>query len=64
MNEEGPDHNKEFTVRLICNEQVTIGYGPKIKTAEVDAAKRFLVDNLETQEHSRQARTLRAHLRR
>ena len=44
MNEEGPDHNKKFTVRLICNEKVTIGYGPKIKKAEVDAAKRFLVE--------------------
>ena len=44
MNEEGPDHNKEFTVRLVCNEQVTIGTGPKIKKAEVDAAKNFLLN--------------------
>ena len=60
VNEEGPDHNKEFTVRLICNEQVTIGYGPKIRKAEVDAAKKFLQNYSDYKSVSHQAREYRS----
>lgn len=56
MNEEGPDHNKIFTVRLICNEQVAIGYGPKIKKAEIDAATKFLLKYSNYKSVSHQAR--------
>ena len=60
MNEEGPDHNKEFTVRLVCNDKVAIGSGPKIKKAEVDAAKKFLLNYSDYKSASQQARENRS----
>ena len=43
INEEGPDHNKLFTVGLyVQDEHVSTGYGPKVRTAEKDAAEKYL----------------------
>ena len=43
IKEEGPDHKKIFTVGLyVCDEQVSIGTGHRIKDAEADAAEKYL----------------------
>lgn len=43
VNESGPDHQKEFTVRLIINErEVGLGSGNSKRKAEMDAAKKVL----------------------
>jgi len=43
IKEEGQDHKKNFTIGLyICNKQVSIGNGQKIKKAEIDAAEKYL----------------------
>ena len=43
ISEEGPDHNKIFTVALFIDfEQVSIGKGSKIKYAEADAAEKYV----------------------
>ena len=43
IKEKGPDNKKSFTVGLyICNEQVSIGNGNRIKEAERNAAEKYL----------------------
>ena len=43
IKEEGPDHKKKFTIGLnIGGKQVSIGNGQKIKSAEIDAAEKYL----------------------
>lgn len=45
IKEEGPDHKKNFTIGLnIGGKQVAIGNGQKIKSAEIDAAEKYLRD--------------------
>ena len=40
IKEEGPDHNKTFTVELFCdNKKLSVGQGTSKKNAEVEAAK-------------------------
>jgi len=40
IKEEGPDHNKIFTVELLCNnKKLSIGQGTSKKNAEVEAAR-------------------------
>lgn len=43
VKEEGPDHNKKFTIELSCNNQkLSIGSGTSKKNAEMEAAKMAL----------------------
>ncbi|AKB25584.1 Ribonuclease III [Methanosarcina sp. MTP4] len=43
INEEGPDHKKQFTYLLSINgEEVSYGYGLKKKDAQKDAAEKYL----------------------
>ena len=40
IKEEGPDHNKTFTVELFCNnKKLSIGHGTSKKNAEIEAAR-------------------------
>lgn len=40
IKEEGPDHNKIFTVELLCNnKKLTVGQGTSKKNAEIEAAR-------------------------
>ena len=40
IKEEGPDHNKIFTVELLCNDKkLSIGQGTSKKNAEIEAAR-------------------------
>lgn len=40
IKEEGPDHNKVFTVELLCNnKKLSIGQGTSKKNAEIEAAR-------------------------
>jgi ribonuclease-3 len=42
VNQEGPQHKKKYVVKLIVNDTTTFGNGLSIKSAEQDAARRFL----------------------
>ena len=49
IKEKGPDNKKNFTVGLyICNEQVSIGDGSRIKEAEQNAAEKYLKEMTST----------------
>ena len=40
----GPDHNKKYKVKVLVEEEIFFGYGTKIKEAEINAAKKALVN--------------------
>ena len=40
----GPDHNKKYKVKVLVKGKIFFGYGTKIKEAEINAAKKALVN--------------------
>ena len=40
----GPDHNKKYKVKVLVKGEIFFGYGTKIKEAEINAAKKALVN--------------------
>ena len=44
ISDSGPDHNKKYKVKVLVEEEIFFGYGSKIKEAEINAAKKALVN--------------------
>jgi len=44
ISDSGPDHNKKYKVKVLVEEEIFFGYGTKIKEAEINAAKKALVN--------------------
>tara|TARA_B100000945_G_scaffold205496_1_gene165240 strand:- start:547 stop:1212 length:666 start_codon:yes stop_codon:yes gene_type:complete len=40
----GPDHNKKYKVKVLVKDKIFFGYSTKIKQAEINAAKKALID--------------------
>ena len=40
----GPDHNKKYKVKVLIGKKFFFGKGTKVKEAEIDAAKKALIN--------------------